>query len=114
MSDWIKHKRMNWPNGSRAKFLEEDGSKSLFESVQKRMNQKHAMPSETHEDYIGMKKIIDELTLLLKGFDLDSMDQMKRKELARMPLNSLRDALKWKRAWGEVLGIKDNGEDGRE
>lgn len=108
-TEWIKKKRENWPKGSLERFLSLNGAKSITDVVAKRMtNEPHKLPKEDHDDYKTIKKIVDELSELLKGYDIAKMDQITRKKLASMPLNSVKDALRWKSAWERE--IKDHGE----
>lgn len=113
-TDWIKRKRENWPTGSLERTLALSGAKSLAEAVAKSMSAPHKMPTSDNPDYVSMKKIIDELTEKLKGFDIDGMNPVTRKKLATMPLTTIKEALRWKAAWEGILNGRAEREVDRE
>jgi hypothetical protein len=98
-TDWIKHKRINWPTGGLERTLALLGVKSLKEAVAKKMTQEKKTLNKQSPDYEAMKKILDEVKELLKGVDLEKLDLIERKKIALLPLNSIRDALRWKESW---------------
>lgn len=108
-ADWVKKKRLNWPTGSKGRFLKDIGAESLIEAVLKKkpeQDQTAAQAMKYHQDYAAMKEIIEELKLVVPAV-FDNVSVESRKRLASMNVTTLLEARLWRDSWlKEVEKVK--------
>lgn len=97
---------LTWPKEDlkRILTLNYPGCKSAMEAVKDTLAKKSVTDSRGRETiYQVMKATIEELTLLLKDFDYDSLPSGKREELQNMKAQSIEEIRAWRDAWKDAV-----------
>ena len=106
---WIEEKRKDWPEGSleRQLKLNYPGCSSAFEASQKvrnlPKNETAAQATKPNQDD-EMKRILKDVEIITKDFDIEKLDHKVRTQLANMPLSTLEEANLWKEACVKAMG----------
>lgn len=119
-SDWRKHQKEHWPEGSLERSLLRNypGCKTAVEALNKALKAKTPLanivvehkPVETErEKYVALRDAISSTAHYVHhGFDTWLVPEEVRKRLNDMPINSVAEALFFRDAWvKEIRKIKE-------